>query len=81
MMANRHNKEEWQVDRNSTQKFIKVQSLLNDFINRGGKVIASEKWIKEFELDRQNIPIGISLLSENDINDLIISNTGRIINY
>lgn len=81
MMANRHNKEEWQVDRNSTQKFIKVQSLLNDFINKGGKVVASEKWIKEFELDRQNIPTGISLLSENDINDLIISNTGRIINY
>jgi hypothetical protein len=83
-LANKHNGHEYQLHRGSTERLVKNQTMLREFIDKGGKVYASERWCKQFGLIGGSYPAltqGVELLGDEDMAELLVDRAGRIVEY
>jgi hypothetical protein len=83
-VANKHNGHEVQLHRGSTERLVKTQELLRQFIEAGGTVIASERWSRTFGLVGGSYPsltTGVKLASDEEMADLLVERSGRIVEY
>lgn len=83
-LANKHNMHEEQLHRGSTEKMVKTQQLLKDFIEMGGTVYASERWARHFGLWGGSAPAltpGVKLENDEEMADLLVERSGRIVDY
>jgi hypothetical protein len=63
---------------------VRTQQMLREFIDKGGKVYASERWAKHFGLYGGSYPAlaqGVELLADEDMADLLVERSGRIVEY
>lgn len=83
-LANKHNMHEEQLHRGSTEKMVKTQTLLRQFIDSGGTVYVSERWAKTFGLTGGSYPAltaGVKLVDDEAMADLLVERNGRIVEY
>lgn len=83
-LANKHNGHEFQLHRGSTERMVKTQQLLRQFIDSGGQVFVSERWAREFGLWGGSYPSltqGVKLSSDEEMADLLVERSGRIVEY
>ena len=78
-VANRHRIDWCQVVRGSTGRWITHASLIRDFLQSGGSVVASRRWVKTFG-EEQSLHPGIVLLNDDEMNEQL-TRAGRVINY
>lgn len=83
-LANKHNIHEYQLHRGSTERLVQTQKLLREFIEKGGEVYASERWAKTFGLSGSSysaLTNGVRLLSDEEMADMLVERSGRIVEY
>lgn len=83
-LANKHNPQEAQLVRGSTGRMINHQTMLRQFISKGGQVYVSERWARVFNLldpSCRALTDGVITLDDDSMSELLISRTGRIVNY
>lgn len=83
-LANKHNLQQFQVHRGSSEKLIGEQQLFQDFLDRGGHVLCSERWAKAFGIaggSYQAVPARVQLLSDDDMSVELVKRRSQMINY
>lgn len=83
-LANKHNSHEYQLHRGSTERMVQTQLLLRQFIQNRGKVYVSERWARQFGLWGGSYPSlthGVQLLGDEEMADLLVERSGRIVDY
>jgi hypothetical protein len=83
-LANKHNGHQLQLHRGSTERMIKTQEMLRQFIDGGGTVFVSERWAREFGLYGGSYPSltqGVKLATDEEMADLLVERSGRIVEY
>jgi hypothetical protein len=83
-LANKHNGHELQLHRGSTERMIKTHALLRQFIDAGGTVYVSERWARTFGLvggSYSSLSEGVKTASDEEMADLLVERSGRIVEY
>jgi hypothetical protein len=83
-LANKHNAHEYQLHRGSTERLVATQKMLREFIDKGGEVYASERWSRTFGLTGGSYPAinsGVKLLGDEEMAELLVDRSGRIVEY
>jgi len=66
----------------SAEKLTTPQDQLNQFVQSGGKLIASERWVKLAGISHGSLITGTKLVKEEDMDDLLLdSSFSSVISY
>lgn len=84
--ANRHDNHQFQMNRGNygSEKMISVQSMIQQFMEAGGQVVANERWAKFWGVSggsMQALSQGVQLMNDEEVADFLVNRSGNIIDY